>query len=98
MGRLTEKNALIIGGTHGMGLATAKALVADGAQVLVTGANPSNVHRAHLELEGRANAMGSDISRAQDREVLAAMVAERFQSLDALFIFAAVAEFAPFDQ
>lgn len=97
MGRLKEKNALIIGGTHGMGLATAKALVAEGAQVLVTGANPSNVQKAHQELEGHADAMGSDISRADDRDALAATVAERFQFLDALFIFAAVAEFAPFD-
>lgn len=98
MGRLKEKNALIIGGTHGMGLATAKALLAEGARVLVTGANPANVENAQRELGGDAAAMRSDVSRAEDREALAAAVAARFRRLDALFIFAALAELAPFDQ
>ncbi len=98
MGRLKEKNALIIGGTHGMGLATAKALLAEGAQVLLTGANPANIQKVHHVLDGRADAICSDVSRSEDLEALGKAVAERFGTLDALFIFAAVAEFAPFDK
>lgn len=92
------KNAVVIGGTHGMGLATAKALATEGARVLVTGANPSNVEKARRELEGQADAVASDVSQREDVDLLAATVAERFQRLDALFVFAAVAEFAPFDR
>jgi NAD(P)-dependent dehydrogenase (short-subunit alcohol dehydrogenase family) len=98
MGRLQEKTALVIGGTHGMGLATATALLSEGAQVLVTGANPSNVEKAHHALDGRGDAMCSDVSRGEDLEALGRALSERFGLLDALFIFAAVAEFSPFDQ
>lgn len=98
MGRLQEKTALVIGGTHGMGLATAKALLAEGAQVLVTGASPSNVEQAHDELDRRGHAICSDVSRREDLDALGRAVSEQFGSLDALFIFAAVAEFSPFDQ
>lgn len=96
MGRFKGKNVLIIGGTHGMGLATAKTLLLEGAQVLVTGANPSNVQDARAELGEGAEAIGSDISSERDRRELAAAIAERFSFLDALFVFAAVAEFAAF--
>lgn len=98
MYRLQKKTALILGGTHGMGLATAKALLAEGAQVLVTGANKINVEKAQRELGGRADAVCSDVSRSEDLEALGRGVSERFGSLDALFVFAAVAEFSPFDQ
>lgn len=81
-----------------MGLATARALLAEGAQVLVTGANPSKVQKAHHALDGRGDAMCSDVSRTKDLDALGRAVAERFGSLDALFIFAARAEFSLFDQ
>jgi NAD(P)-dependent dehydrogenase (short-subunit alcohol dehydrogenase family) len=81
-----------------MGLATAKALLAEGAQVLVTGANPTNVQKAHRELDGRGHTMCSDVSRSEDLKALGRAVSERLGLLDALFIFAAVVEFSPFDE
>lgn len=97
MNRIRERNALVIGGTHGMGLATAKMLIDAGARVLITGADPENVDKASRELGGRATLLRSDISDPGDRVSLADFVADRFLLLDAVFIFAAIAEFAQFD-
>lgn len=40
------KRAVITGGTHGMGMAVAKSLLAGGAEVILTGSNPKNVEKA----------------------------------------------------
>jgi len=50
MSRLQGKRALITGGTSGIGLATAKLFVAEGARVMVTGINPDSVAKAKLDL------------------------------------------------
>lgn len=97
MARLQGKQALVIGGTQGMGLATAEALKAEGAQVLVTGTNAANIEKARQTL-GKDNAVRSDIANGDDRAVLSATLAERFGQIDALFVFAAIAELAPFHE
>jgi len=81
-----------------MGLATARSLVAEGASVLVTGANPRNIDAARHALGELGDALCSDVSRTDDLNRLYQDVSGRFQSLDALFIFAAVAKFAPIEQ
>lgn len=97
MNRLRDKTALVIGGTHGMGLATVRMLIDGGARVLLTGANAENAERAARDLNGRATVLRSDIASSDDRASLADAVADGFQPLDAMFIFAAIAEFAPFE-
>ncbi len=97
MDRLRNKTALVIGGTHGMGLATARMLIDGGTRVLLTGANAENAERVARELGDRATVLQSDISDAGDLASLADTVARAFYPLDAMFIFAAIAEFAPFD-
>ncbi len=43
MGKYQGKKAVVIGGTHGMGRAAVEALIAEGAEVLLTGRNPRTV-------------------------------------------------------
>ena len=54
------KKAVVIGGTIGMGLATAKALLEGGAEVLLTGRNEHNLEAARRELGSRAHVVRSD--------------------------------------
>ena len=46
MNRLQGKRALITGGTTGIGLETAREFIAEGARVVITGNNPSNLEEA----------------------------------------------------
>jgi len=46
MNKYANKKAVVIGGTHGMGLATVKALLQEGAEVLLTGRNEGNLDAA----------------------------------------------------
>lgn len=97
---LQGKRAVVIGGTHGMGLATTRRLLETGANVLVTGSREQNVAAARTELAGiadlsRFRVQRSDVSRGEDIEELARTTSATFERLDALFVFAAVAEFAP---
>lgn len=86
---LQDKTALVIGGTHGMGGATAAMLRDGGATVIVTGSNPAN-----LEVARAAGFMTIqlDLSRAEDIETFSRLAPDR---LDAVFLFAGVAELQP---
>lgn len=98
MTRFEGKSALVIGGTQGMGLATAQALLAGGADVMVTGTNPVNLANARQLLGSEWRALRSDVTSAEDRMTLRNIVERRFGALDALFLFAAIAELAPFSE
>ncbi|MCW7536797.1 SDR family oxidoreductase [Aquabacterium sp. A7-Y] len=87
----------MIGGTHGMGRATAEILAGAGARVLITGHNQENVDRAQAELAGRATVLRSDVASLAEIDVLAHRVSESLAPVDALFVFAAIAAFEPFD-
>ena len=52
MDRLRGKRALITGGTSGIGLATARQFLAEGAQIALTGTNPVTIAAARAELDG----------------------------------------------
>ena len=58
MNRLRNKRALITGGTTGIGLETARAFLAEGARVAITGRNPATLEAARKDLQDR----GIDIS------------------------------------
>ncbi|WP_372351073.1 SDR family NAD(P)-dependent oxidoreductase [Streptomyces sp. KL116D] len=87
--------ALITGGTTGIGRATAELLHARGYQVAVTGQNPDSLARARLELPDDVLVVRSDARVLDDTDALVATVAERFGSLDLLFLNAGIFHPAP---
>ena len=58
--RLANKTALITGGNSGIGLATAKVFVAEGARVVITGRNRETLDAAAKELGPNAFAVVAD--------------------------------------
>lgn len=97
MTQLTGCRAVIVGGTHGMGFATAQLLIERGAEVIVTGANPERAAAARAALGDRATVIRSDAADLAAIDRLADDLQDN-RPLDALLVFAAIAEFAPFDQ
>lgn len=92
------KKTVIIGGTHGMGLAMARALLDGGADVLITGRNETNLVAARGDLGPRARALRSDAGSVAEIAALGTAVEREFGRIDALFINVGISELAPFDQ
>lgn len=93
---LAGRRAAIIGGTHGMGFATARLLMERGAEVIVTGQNPERAEAARTALGDGATVIRSDVADLAAIDRLAGDLAGR-GPLDAVLVFAAIAEFAPFE-
>lgn len=85
MERYKSKRAVIIGGTSGMGLATAKMLLNEGARVLLTGRSQAGLESARKELGTRAIVVSSDARSLTDIDALAAQVKAEFGTFDLLF-------------
>lgn len=81
-----------------MGLETAKTLIDSGAHVIITGRNKNNVDKTGGELGPNATVLCSDISSLEDTKNLVSEISNKFGAIDALFIFAAVAEYEPVSQ
>lgn len=90
------RRAVIVGGTHGIGLAIAEQLLGGGAQVVVTGRSENNVRHAAASLGQGATALVSNVADPKHIAELAERVGDLFGSLDALFVNVGVAEFQPF--
>lgn len=97
MRKLNDKIAVITGGSSGIGFATAKRLLSDGAQVVITGRNQAALDAAVAELGGGAVGVQGDVAILEDLDRLFAVVADRFGRVDVLFANAAIAPFAPFE-
>jgi NAD(P)-dependent dehydrogenase (short-subunit alcohol dehydrogenase family) len=92
------KTVVITGGTSGIGLATAKLFVEEGARVIVTGRTPQTIEAARAELGENALVLQSDAASLQDINTLATKVKETFGQLDVLFVNAGLGRFVPFEQ
>lgn len=91
---LTGKTALITGGSSGIGLATARRLVADGARVAITGTDETKLAAAVAEL-GDVVTIRADVRSLSDLRLMAKEVGARFGKLDILFANAGVAYSTP---
>ncbi|WP_079052939.1 glucose 1-dehydrogenase [Streptomyces phaeochromogenes] len=97
MGKYEGKNVVITGGSSGLGLATARLLVGEGARVLITGRDQAPLDAARDQLGDNASAVRSDASSLSDIDALADRVKAEFGTVDALFANAGVNGFAPFE-
>jgi len=98
MGKLDNKIAVITGGTTGIGLATAQLFIEEGAKVIVTGRNPETLDQARKILGSDADVIAADTSDLKAVEQLFKTIAQRYKKIDALFVNAGVAKFAPLAQ
>ncbi len=97
MNTFKNKIAVIIGGTSGMGLATAKMLLDGGARVLVTGRSQAGLESAQQELGTGAIVVSSDARSLTDIDALASRVKAEFDTFDLLFVNAGFAIFTPLE-
>lgn len=95
--KLTGKVALVTGGNSGIGLATALAFANEGARIVFTGRDQSTLDKAAAQLGGKVIAVRSDAGSVADGIKLASLLKQQGVMLDAVFINAGVATFAPFE-
>jgi len=93
--RLKGKAALITGGNSGIGLATARLFIAEGARVAITGRNQETLDVALAELGSNALAMRADVANLPEMENAIAAVVERFGKIDIVFANAGIGPFTP---
>jgi NAD(P)-dependent dehydrogenase (short-subunit alcohol dehydrogenase family) len=95
MGRLTGQTAVVTGGTTGIGFATAKRFVSEGAEVIVTGRRAAELENAVRELGPAATGVQSDVSDLTQVADLFAGLARDGRRIDVLYAGAGGGEFAP---
>lgn len=93
--RLKGKVALITGGNSGIGLATAKRFIAEGALVAITGRNQKTLDAAAEELGSEALVMKVDVADLEAMEKSILETVKRFSNLDVLFANAGTGNFTP---
>jgi len=92
---ITGKTVLITGGSSGIGLATAKMMVANGAKVAITGTNSTKLASALKELDEHAIAIQADVTQSADLDKLCAKLKSEFGQLDVFFANAGIAYATP---
>ena len=95
MNKLEGKIALVTGGNGGIGLATAKQFVNEGAYVFITGRREPELDRAVKEIGRNVTGIQGDVSNLGDLDRLYAQIKREKAKLDILFANAGVARYAP---
>ena len=95
MGKLEGKVALVTGGNSGIGLATAKAFVNEGAFVFITGRREAELAAAVQEIGGHVAAVQGDVSNLGDLDRLFEQIKRDKGRLDIVFANAGVAKYSP---
>ena len=96
MGKLERKIALITGGNSGIGLATAKQFVNEGAYVFITGCRDPELAAAVKEIGRNVTGVQGDASNLGDLDRLFAHIKREKGTLDIVFANAGAAKSAPF--
>ena len=95
MGKLEGKIALVTGGNGGIGLATAKQFVNEGAYVFITGRREPELAAAVKEIGRNVTGVQGDVANLGDLDRLFAQIKREKGKLDIVFANAGVARYAP---
>ena len=95
MSKLERKIALITGGNSGIGFATAKRFVNEGAYVFITGRRSAELAAAVKKIGRNVTGMQGDVSNLEDLDRLFAQIKGEKSKLDIVFANAGIATFAP---
>src|SRR3546814_9987725 len=95
MKKLEDKGAVRTGGSSGIGFATAKRFVEEGAHVVITGRREKELEAAATFIGGNITAVVGDVSRLEDLDRLYATVQEKHGHIDILFANAGAGTIAP---
>src|SRR6202161_4732238 len=93
--KLHGKVAVITGGTSGIGLATAKLFVREGAHVFITGRRQKELDEAVKVIGSNVTGVLGDVSKLADLDRLYETVKAKGRKIDVVFANAGVGEFAP---
>jgi NAD(P)-dependent dehydrogenase (short-subunit alcohol dehydrogenase family) len=93
--KLEGKVAVITGGNSGIGLATARQFVAEGAHVFITGRRQSELDEAVRQIGRNVTGVRGDVSNLEDLDRLFATVKQQHGHIDVLFANAGVVALAP---
>lgn len=97
MGKLQGKVAVITGGSSGIGLATAKLFVAEGAYVFITGRRQSELDLAKAAIGAKVSTVAGDVANLADLDRLYRTVAAEKDRVDIVVASAGFVEHAPID-
>ncbi len=97
-GKLEGKIAIVTGGNSGIGLATAKRFVSEGAYVFITGRRQAELDAAVKEVGPNATGVQGDVANLGDLDRLYATVQAKKGRIDILFANAGAAELVPLGQ
>jgi NAD(P)-dependent dehydrogenase (short-subunit alcohol dehydrogenase family) len=95
MGKLQGRVAVITGGSTGIGLATAKLFVKEGAYVFITGRRQQELDEAVKAIGSNVTGVQGDVAKLADLDRLYDTVGRAKGRIDIVFANAGVAEFAP---
>ena len=97
MQKFTDMDALITGGTNGIGFATAQQFIQEGGRVIITGRTEKTVNNAVEQLGRNAIGIVSNAGSTKDIMLLQKKVKEHTEKIDLLFVNAGYGKFAPIE-
>lgn len=95
MKKLQNKVAVITGANSGIGLATAKLYLQEGAKVVLSGRRQEALDEAAKALEGDFITVKADVAKAEDNKRLIEEATTKYGKIDVLFLNAGIAPVAP---
>ena len=94
MDKLKNKVAVITGGSSGIGLATAREFIANGAKVVIFGRGRQALDQTVSELGPNSFAVQGDVAKQADLDNLFMETKTKFGTIDILFVNAAQVKLA----
>jgi NADP-dependent 3-hydroxy acid dehydrogenase YdfG len=96
--KLEGKIAVITRGNSGIGLATAKRFVTEGAYVFITGRRQKQLDLAVSEIGKNVMGIQSDVSNLADIDKIYTTIKDQKNRIDIIFANAGIAQFAPLEK